>query len=134
MTSKQLAADHAVLLLQMEMALKGRTRSFSDEIRLHEEMEAAFKDFGIACRREVPVQGGGFADFVLNDWCVVEVKANGGGGMPAVRQIMRYLEDERFLGGILVCTRKITLPVDHYVKPDGLIAPLGKLELWGNAL
>ncbi len=122
------------LILSLTAALAGRTRAFKDEILLHDQMALAFDAAGIAYQREVPVQGGGYADFVIEGWCVMEVKASGGGGMAAVRQVLGYLQDPRFKAAVLVTCKRLDLPLTSFTKEDGTIAPIGKIELWKNAL
>lgn len=119
---------------EIAAALAGRTTVFKDELSLHEEMAAAFTRAGVAFVREVPVKGGGFADFVIRETCVLEVKASGGKGRAPLRQICRYLDSGSFDCGLLVVIRATPLPYSRYDAADGRSLPIGQIELWRNAL
>lgn len=119
---------------QIAAALEGNTRAFHNEIALHAEMARAFDYTGIPYQQEVTLPGHkGDIDFILHEDIAVEVKAHGGGGLSPLRQLMRYLEDPRFTLGILVTTRPVTLPVDHFERPDGTRVPIRNIQLWKNA-
>ena len=133
-TSPLSPAEFTTLKSEIAAALAGRTTVFKNELALHEEMAAAFTRAGIAFKREVPVKGGGFADFVIREICVLEVKASGGKGLAPLRQICSYLKSGSFECGLLVVTRGRPLPYSAFEIPDGRVLPLGQIELWKNAL
>ncbi len=122
------------LKTEVAAALAGRTTAFKNELVLHEEMAAAFTLAGIPFRREVPVKGGGYVDFVIRETCAVEVKAKGGKGSAPLRQICRYLDSGAFDCGLLVVIRAAPLPYTRYEVKDGRALPIGQIELWKNAL
>lgn len=113
-------------------ALRGRTTAFSDEIRLHEQMELAFGRAGFVFRREVKVKGGRL-DFLFEDGTALEVKVKGS-GVAAARQAARYCELDEVEGVIIVSTRPMTLPLAEYVAESGKKKAIGLIELWRNAL
>lgn len=112
-------------------SLRGRTKSFADEVRLHEEMEKAFTRSGFAFAREVRIAGGRL-DFLFADGTALEVKVKGSG--PAVcRQVIRYFADPRVRAVIVVSTKPITLPLHAYNALDNTTRPIHLVELWRNA-
>jgi hypothetical protein len=116
---------------QIADSLQRRTKSFADEVRLHEEMERAFTRSGFTFAREVRVAGGRL-DFLFADGTAVEVKVRGSG--PAVvRQVIRYFADPRVQSVIVVSVKAITLPLREFVTPTGKIRPIHLVELWRNA-
>lgn len=115
-------------------ALEGRTNAFTDELRLHGQIVAALDAAGIPHECEVVVPGIGRVDFVLEGWLALEVKARDGGGRRPLRQLFGYLEDPRFRGGLLVSTKRVEMPMAHHFARDGRMVPVGKVELWRNAL
>ncbi len=119
---------------EITAALAGRTTVFKNELALHEEMDLAFTRAGIAFKREVPVKGGGYADFVIRETCVLEVKASGGKGRAPLRQICGYLDSGSFECGLLVVIRAAPLPYSIYQAANGLFLPIAQIELWKNAL
>ncbi len=93
------------------------------EIALHDLMGRCFDAEGILYQREVQTETGP-VDFVIAEQWAVEVKIKGS-PLALARQITRYLEDERFAGGIIVTTKAMSFPIEQaHGKPVRVI------ELW----
>lgn len=80
----------------------------SCEKELQDVIERVFLRKGVPFQREVRTTGG-FIDFVVFDRIVVEIKIKGS-GIQAARQVLRYLEDERFDTGVIVTTKAMQIP------------------------
>lgn len=113
-------------------ALRGRLKSFSNEVVLHREMGDAFRLAGFEFEREVVVKGGRL-DFLFKDGTVLEVKVKGS-AEEAVRQLVKYFDDPRVLYVIVVTFKPMEMPMREYRMKDGTIRRIGVLELWRNSL
>lgn len=126
--------SHAELLCKrVESALKHRTTTFHDEKKLQQQISTALSASGIAHQREVHI-GNCFADFVIEECCVAEVKTGPVRGTRPLAQLGGYLEDPRFTCGILIATRASKQWIHEWKANDGRILPIYFINLWKNAL
>lgn len=121
------------LVQRVATALSGKTRSFGNEIRLHQEISAALTAAGIEHQREVLAIGGRI-DFVIERTAVMEVKISSTRGTGPLHQLGGYLEDPRFTLGILLSVRPSSQWTDRWRTEDGRSVPIHYLDLWKNAL
>lgn len=130
-----LSCHPLTMVERIEKALAGNTRELRNEMELQREIAAAFDRAGIDYEREVPVRGSRKRiDFVVAGSIAVEVKASGGSGMGPWRQLFVYLEDPRFVAGVIVSVKASSQPARHFERADGTLIPLHKIELWKYSL
>jgi predicted AAA+ superfamily ATPase len=114
------------MLEKIERALKGIRTAPEDEKHLQLLIAQCFIDAGMAFQREVQTSTGP-VDFVIES-AAIEVKIKGS-AMEVTRQIIRYLEDDRFSEGIVITTKPLVLPLG---KSGG--KPIHVIDLWRNFL
>ena len=115
---------------QLKGIIGRRKLSFDREIGFQEQIERALNAAGISHVREMPVPGGKLDFFLPACGTALELKTKGS-GTAVCRQVMRYLEDPRVRGVIVVSTKPMDMPMTE-CSVGGEIKPIGILELWRN--
>lgn len=87
------------------------------EVDLQDTVALGLRFLGIEHERELPMGPGCRPDFFLpqTGWAL-EVKLRFPRG-PTLRQIARYLEQDRILGVALICQRPVSFPLGGHAKP-----------------
>lgn len=124
----------AAAVSRMRVALEGKALPNTNELALQAVLAALFTAAGFDVVRELRI-GTSKLDLCLDGWIAAEVKYQTGKGNKPMRQLCRYLEGNSELrAGVLISTRRISLPLDRYETRDGRSIPLFKIELWTNSL
>ena len=103
-----------------------------DEARLQDMIACCFRERGIPYAREV-FTATGPVDFVAWEEVAIEVKMKGS-AVAVNRQLLRYLEDARFLEAVLITTRPMVLPLRRLSMGGGAVKPIHVVDMWKNFL
>ena len=101
-----------------------------NEVLLQDRIAQILAKDGIVFDRECSTATGP-VDFVIGD-VALEIKT-AGSPTAIARQLIRYLNDDRFGSLILITTRPIALPVTE-VETDQGTKPIHVIDLWRNFL
>lgn len=108
-------------------SLKFISHAYSNEKELQDVISDAFTSNNIPHQREVE-SGRGFIDFVVFENVIVEIKIKGS-ALQVTRQVIRYLEDDRFRSAIIITTKPMILPMSE-IKINGEIKKIESIDLW----
>ncbi len=101
-----------------------------NEVQLQDRIAQILQMAGIVFDRECATATGP-VDFIIGD-VALEIKTSGSPTAIA-RQLIRYLNEERFRSLILVTTRPIALPLSEVETAHGT-KPIHVIDLWRNFL
>ena len=107
-------------------ALSFISQAPNSESELQDQIEDAFKQRGVEYLREVRTATGP-VDFMVGE-AAIEIKVKGS-PVEVMRQIVRYLADDRFTQAILITTKPMRLPMDHVNTIHGK-KPVFVIDLW----
>ncbi len=114
------------MLEKIAEALKGIRQHPQDEKDLQSTIARCLTAAGIPFSREV-LTSTGPVDFVVGT-TAIEIKIRGS-ATDVARQIIRYLDDERFTEGIIITTRPMLIPIQKSGEK-----PIRVIDLWRNFL
>lgn len=109
-------------------AVQGTTFTYTDEVRLHDELATALAAAGVDHAREVRLSGRDRIDFLTADGCGVEVKV-AGPRASVLRQLHRYAEhdDVRTLALVTTQAHHLTrMPTHLNGKPLTVVPLIGQ--------
>lgn len=115
---------------RIQRALQGITRAPASEIELHGQIAACLDAAGIPYEREVSTATGP-VDFVVDETIALEVKVKGS-AISVSRQVIRYLQDDRFSGAVVVTTKPLAMPLESVPVESGGWKQIHVIELWRN--